>query len=74
MVAFWRLVVGGVAVVLGVGWVLAPTRMSRLQTRLLYFGLADDDYEQTDQQQLIGRISGALLAVLGVAFALGFSL
>ncbi|WP_415381388.1 hypothetical protein [Halosimplex sp. TS25] len=74
MVALWRLVVGGVAAVLGVAWVLAPTRMSRLQTRVLYFGLADDDYEQTDQQRLLGRVSGAILAVLGVAFALGLSL
>ncbi|MFC7139189.1 hypothetical protein ACFQMA_04970 [Halosimplex aquaticum] len=74
MVALWRLVVGGVAAVLGVAWVLAPTRMSRLQTRVLYFGLADDDYEQTDRQQLLGRVSGAILAVLGVAFALGLSL
>ena len=48
--------------------------MSRLQTRLLYFGLADDDHEQTDQERLVGRIAGGLLAVLGVAFAPGLSL
>ena len=74
MVTLWRAVVGGAALVLGVAWVLAPTRMSRLQTRLLYAGLADDDYGQTDQQRLVGRIAGGLLAVLGVALALGLSL
>jgi len=74
MVTLWRAVVGGVALALGVAWVLAPTRMSRLQARLLYFGLADDDYEQTDQERLVGRIAGGLLAVLGVGFALGLSL
>ena len=74
MVTLWRAVVGGAALVLGVAWVLVPTRMSRLQTRLLYAGLADDDYEQTDQQRLVGRIAGGLLAVLGVALALGLSL
>ena len=74
MVTLWRAVVGGVALVLGVAWVLAPTRMSRLQTRLLYFGLADDGYEQTDQERLVGRIAGGLLAVPGVAFAPGLSL
>ena len=74
MVTLWRALVGGTAVALGVAWVLAPTRMSRLQTRLLYAGLADDDYEQTDQQRLVGRIAGGLLAVLGVALALGLSL
>ena len=73
MVTLWRAVVGGVALVLGVAWVLAPTRMSRLQTRLLYFGLADD-HEQTDQERLVGPIAGGLLAVLGVAFAPGLSL
>jgi len=74
MVAIWRVLVGAVAVVLGVAWVLAPTRMSRLQTRLLYFGLAADDYEQTDQERTVGRIAGGLLALLGIAFALGLSL
>ena len=59
---------------LGVAWVLAPTRMLRLQTRLLYFGLADDDHEQTDQERLVGRIAGGLLVVPGVAFAPGLSL
>ena len=74
MVTLWRAVVGGVALLLGVAWVLAPTRMSRLQTRLLYFGLADDGYEQTDQERLVGPIAGGLLAVPGVAFAPGPSL
>jgi hypothetical protein len=74
MVTLWQALVGGTAAALGVAWVLAPTRMSRLQARLLYFRLADDDYDQTDQMRLIGRLAGGLLAVLGVAFALGFSL
>jgi hypothetical protein len=74
MVTLWRALVGGTAVALGVAWVLAPTRMSRLQARLLYFGLANDDYGQTNQVRLVGRLAGGLLAVLGVAFALGFSL
>ena len=74
MASIWRVLVGGVAVILGVAWVLAPTRMSRLQTRLLYFGLAEDDYEQTEQERTVGRIAGGLLALLGVAFAFGLSL
>ncbi|WP_459192215.1 hypothetical protein [Halosimplex sp. J119] len=74
MVALWRYAVGAVAVVLGIAWILAPTRMSRLQTRVLYLGFADDDYEQNETQELVGRIGGALLAVLGVAFAMGLSL
>ncbi|WP_123533579.1 hypothetical protein [Halosimplex salinum] len=74
MVVLWRLVAGSIAVVLGLAWVIAPTRMSRLQNRVLYFGFSDDDYEGTEGQQLIGRISGAVLAVLGVAVALGITL
>lgn len=70
MVALWQQVAGVVAILLGVAWVIAPVRMSHLQTRVLYLGHGEE-IEGTEQQRTAGRVTGALLAALGAALALG---
>ncbi len=72
MVALWQVVLGGVAVALGLAWVVRPTTMSRLQIRLLYFGAVDPaDYGNTTGQRIAGRVTGLALAGIGAALALG---
>lgn len=73
MVVFWRLAIGGLAVLLGLAWIAAPVRMSRLQSKVLYLGRGDE-IEGTERDAWIGRVSGAILAILGVVLASGFEL
>lgn len=70
MVELWQQVVGVVGVLLGVAWVVAPVRMSHLQTRVLYLGYGEK-IEGTEQQRTVGRVTGALLALLGAGLVLG---
>jgi hypothetical protein len=70
MVATWRLAAGAAAVVLGLAWVATPVRMSRLQSKVLYLGRGKE-IEGTEREATYGRVSGVILAVLGVVLALG---
>lgn len=71
MPTLYQLVVGGIAVVLGLAWIADPLRMRRYQSRLMFFGGDEDDIEPTQIRLVAGRIGGLVLAVLGVAFLLG---
>lgn len=63
--------IGVLAVVLGIAWMIWPGRMKRLQAKVLYLGRIDMDGDQTDTETLIGRVTGAILAILGIVLVLG---
>jgi len=66
-----ELVAGILGIVVGVAWVVWPTRMRDLQAKYLYLGMAETNDDQSSTEVLIGRITGAALAVLGVVLVLG---
>ena len=67
-----ELAAGIFGIVLGIAWVIWPTRMRNIQMKYLYMGMSgDEENEQSDTEVLIGRITGAVLALLGVVLALG---
>ncbi len=66
-----ELVVGVVAIVLGVLWVAYPLKMIRLQAKLSYIGDPDPGGERTERRRTIGRIGGVVLAAAGAALAAG---
>ncbi len=66
-----QLAAGVFGIVLGIAWIVAPGRMKRLQVKYLYFGMSEEDEEQTDAEAMIGRVAGGVLAVLGLALVLG---
>lgn len=66
-----ELVAGVLGIVLGAAWIVWLTRMKQLQMRFLYFNMSDADTEQTDTEVLVGRVTGAVLALLGVVLVLG---
>lgn len=71
MTTVYQVVVGGIAVLLGIAWVVAPMRMSRYQNRLRFFKPDEEQFEETDRRKRIGRIGGLVLVALGAAFAVG---
>lgn len=66
-----ELVAGIFGIVVGLAWVVWPTRMRDLQAKYLYLGMAETNDEQSTSEVLVGRITGALLAALGVVLVLG---
>lgn len=66
-----ELVAGVFGIVLGVAWMIWPTRMRNIQMKYLYMGMSGEENEQSDTEVLIGRITGAVLALLGVVLVLG---
>ena len=65
-----ELVAGVIAIVLGVAWIVWPERMRRFQMKVFYLGLSEASEDQTASQALLGRVTGAILAVLGAVLVL----
>lgn len=70
MVSTTNLVLGGLAIVLGVAWVIWPMTMVRWQNRILYFWVADDP-EVEGVSKTLARIGGLALAIAGVVVIAG---
>jgi len=68
MASTFDIALGLLCVILGLLWVARPITMSRLQQRFLFFGAGGDE---VDVNTTLGRVAGAVLAVLGLYLAFG---
>ena len=71
MVSAYQFVVGGLGILLGLAWIVAPVRMNRYQNRLRFFRSTETDLERMEKRAFIGRLGGVVLAFLGAAFLVG---
>jgi len=72
MVTRFNAIIGGLAIVFGIAWTLAPTRMSKYQSQILFYTGPYDEENVNETSILIGRLSGLVLAGLGVLFLVGY--
>jgi hypothetical protein len=72
MPTLFQTAIGVFAVVLGIGWAVAPIKLSRLQREYLYFWESESEIAGTRSQRIAGRISGVVMFVLGVAILSGY--
>jgi hypothetical protein len=61
-----ELAAGVFGVVAGLLWIIKPITMQNIQRRILFFGPGEADSDDEQRDALIGRISGALLVLLGL--------